>query len=218
MKIWIFNILVAGALAYLFLGESEQTRIKGDLEWAKDKVETRISENRSSETDKSDRTNSLRQKKHTEAVVDAKPIVPPSKVESNAVFEPRPEGGEVAPAQIVKNKSPITIAKPVPTVTVEPLEALQPALTAEKIADDGKIARSETASTGGARPRQEIMEDLSPLDDPEVARRRAIILDTDEADADADVHVAVMTARDRRDALNALAMDMELMYVDKASR
>jgi hypothetical protein len=42
MKIWIFNILVAGALAYLFLGESEQTRVKSDLGWAKERVETSI--------------------------------------------------------------------------------------------------------------------------------------------------------------------------------
>ena len=49
MKIWIFNVLVAGALAYLFLGESEQTRVKSDLEWAKDKVETTIENNRSDE-------------------------------------------------------------------------------------------------------------------------------------------------------------------------
>ncbi len=207
MKIWIFNILVAGALAYLFLGESEQTRVKDDLGWAKDKVETSISENRVSE------------KKHTAAAVDGKPIVPPSKVEPNAV------------AQTAANKSPKkATAKPVSAVTVEPLEAPQPALVAEKVSGDGKIARSEPADTGGARPRQEVAEVLPPLDDPEVARRRAIVLDTDEAgadadadaaedeSADADVHVAAMTARDRRDALNALAMDMELIYVDKASR
>lgn len=211
MKIWIFNILVAGALAYLFLGESEQSRVKGDLEWAKDTVETRISESRSSEID---RANSVHQKNHTEAAVDAKPIVSPSKVEANAVVK------------VVKNNSPKATTKPVSAVTVEPLEAPQPALVAETVSGDGKIARSETVDAGGARPRQEIAEDLPPLDDPKVARRRAIVFDTDEAgaesaeevSADADVHVAAMTARDRRDALNALAMDMELIYVDKASR
>ena len=60
MKLWIFNVLVAGALAYLFLGESEQSRVKSDLEWAKEKVETSIDKSRSGDDVEADRKSAER--------------------------------------------------------------------------------------------------------------------------------------------------------------
>lgn len=197
MKLWIFNVLVAGALAYLFLGESEQTRMKSDLEWAKDQVETTIDRNGAGEARE---TNRVAQK-------------------PKAVLEPRSETRPAAPAENTENTLPRTTEKPVSTVAVEPLEA--PQAVAEPPSGDRETARGETEPTGGARPREVVREGLPPLDDPEVARRRAVVLDVEEsapADTAENVRVTAMAAGERRDALNALAEDMELLFVDKTSR
>jgi len=196
MKIWIFNILVAGALAYLFLGESEQTRVKSDLEWAKERVETSI--------DAAEKKNALK--------VAAPQFASPKIAKQNSTPALKPE----------------LIEKPVPAVAanVEPPTARQPSLVAEPAVSQDETMRDQTVATGGARPRDVVAEGLPPLDDPEIARRRAEVLDMDtpnnsssaaETSLDETVVTAV-TARDRRDALNALAEDMELIYVERASR
>jgi len=188
MKIWIFNVLVAGALAYLFLGESEQTRVQSDLEWARDKVETTLDQNQR---------------------------VAGKRAEQSA-----------PPVRNIASEPHRIVEKPVSSVTVEPLAAPPAPPVAERVSGEAEIARGETLPTGGARPRENVAEVLPPLDDPEVARRRAIVLDTGEAgfageagtEAGIDTNVTVMAAGERRDALNALAEDMELMFVDKVSR
>ena len=43
MKLVVFNILVAVALAYLFLGENNQMRMKNHFDWAKDKGDHSVS-------------------------------------------------------------------------------------------------------------------------------------------------------------------------------
>ena len=99
MKLWIFNVLVAGALAYLFLGESEQSRVKSDLEWAKDKVETSIDKSRSGEA---------KQVERADAIVEPKPDEP---VESRiAARSPPPP--EPAPKTVIEQRSEIRDAAP----------------------------------------------------------------------------------------------------------
>jgi len=222
MKLWIFNVLVAGALAYLFLGESEQTRVKSDLEWAKDKVETTIDKNRSGEAKQVDRADAIVEPNPVAPVGGniAERLAPTPEPETKAVIEQRIETRDAAPARNAESKPPRTTQKPVSTVAVEPLEAPQAVMVAERSSGEAETARGETVPTDGALPREGIREGLPPLDDPEVARRRAIVLDVEQADtaADVDVHVATMAARERRDALNALAEDMELMFADRMSR
>ena len=216
MKLWIFNVLVAGALAYLFLGESERTRVKSDLEWAKGKVETTIDNSSARPDIKPDR-----------AAVAVEPV-PPAEPEPRAASDVRSESGHATAARHAESTSQRTPQKPVSTVAVEPLEAPRAAMVAEQPMGDSVIARGEAVPTGGARPREDVREGLPPLDDPEVAHRRAVVLDIEEtppapdragdAAASAPAQVTAMAARERRDALNRLAEDMELMFVDKTSR
>ncbi len=261
MKIWIFNVLVAGALAYLFLGESEQTRVKGDLEWAKDKVETTIENNRlgdggaqaGSETHlRLSRPQSVREKVTLRETADhqdaldklprvvkplpenkikaAEPTPPPAEPKSEIVIEQQIETADAAPTVNVKTGPLRREQASRPVVTSEPLEAPKPT-RAEMLGDKDTVKRvalrDAAASTAGAQPLVKIEEDLPPLDDPEVARRRAVVLDTERTDERiasagetpaAAEQVTAMAARERRDALNALAVDMELLFVDKTSR
>lgn len=209
MKLWVFNILVASALAYLFLGESEQSRVKSDLEWAKGKVETTIDNSRSGEAKQIDRDEALVQPQPATAV----------HTEPKAVIEQRTETGDPSVARQTEISLPRATKKPVPTAP-EPLEAPQAAIVAEQPLSDNELDRGETVPTGDAQPWEVAKENLLPLDDPEVARRRAVVLDVEEpiTAIDADVHGTAMAAREQRNALNALAEDMELMFTDKTSR
>ena len=62
------------------------------------------------------------------------------------------------------------------------------------------------------------------IEEARVAGADAIVLDIDDRSSPADMaegaaaHVTAMAARERRDALNALAEDMELMFADKTAR
>ena len=200
MKIWIFNILVAGALVYLFLGESEQTRVKSDLEWAKKRVETSI--------DAAEKKDALK--------ITAPQSAPPQIAKQDSTPAPKPEATE----------KPVSAVNATVNANVEPPAAPQPSLVVEPAVSQDVTMRDETVTTGGAQPRDTTADDIPPLDDPEVARRRAEVLDMDtpnnassaaETSLDETVVTAV-TARDRREALNALAEDMELIYVERASR
>jgi hypothetical protein len=256
MKIWIFNVLVAGALAYLFLGESEQTRVKSDLEWAKDKVETTIENNRSGENGAAPRADvrqqSVRQQpapreavNHQDALTENRSVTKSAPVKQTKTAEPSPQPPEpkpeitteqriktvdVAPKRIVETGSSRTEKTLRPIVTTELLEAPRAVVPAERASGNSTAMLDETAATVGARPQESAREVRPPLDDPEVARRRAVVLDIDEdtpvagASTDTTVsttvseHVTAMAARERFDALNALAVDMELMFIDKTSR
>lgn len=200
MKIWIFNILVAGALVYLFLGESEQTRVKSDLEWAKERVETSI----------------YAAEKKDALKIAAPQSAPPQIAKQDSTPAPKPEATE----------KPVSAVNATVNANVEQPAAPQPSLVVEPAVSQDVTMHDETVTTGGAQPRDTIAEGLPPIDDPEVARRRAEVLDMDtpnnasgaaETSLDETV-VTAMTARARRDALNALAEDMELIYVERASR
>ncbi|MDP6590124.1 MAG: hypothetical protein QF666_11850 [Alphaproteobacteria bacterium] len=234
MKLLIFNVLVAGALAYLFLGESEQSRVRSDLDWAQDTVEATIDETRGGEPEKGGGGEVIAAPQAVAPVdsMTAERPAPPAKPQAKTEIEQRPERAEETPArqsetitlQSETNAPRRTARNPVSIVTVEPLEA--PPAVAEPPAGEKEIAHDETVPTGGARPQGTVAEVLPPLDDPEVARRRAVVLDIEEAAPDsataesaaADKQVAAMAARERRDALNALAEDMELMFADKVMR
>jgi len=241
MKLWIFNVLVAGALAYLFLGESEQSRVKSDLEWAKYKVETSIDKSRSGDDVEADHTEvkqqpATRRESRAEAVTEPKQSAPvdhkstersASKPgpESEPVTERLTETHDASVARQIESNPPRTLENPVSAVAVESFEAPRAAMVEEQPSGDKEIARGETVPLGGARPREGVREGLPPLDDPEVARRRAVVLNIDDASppdtAEGEatiVHVTAMAARERRDALNALAEDMELMFADKTAR
>ena len=241
MKLWIFNVLVAGALAYLFLGESEQSRVKSDLEWAKDKVETSIDKNRSGDDVEADRTEArqqpaMRRESRAEAITEpeqsapvdrksAERSAPRPESEPKPVIEQPTETHDASVARQIESNPPRTVENPVSAVAVEPLEAPRAAMVEEQPSGDKEISRGETVPLGGARPREGVREGLPPLGDPEVARRRAVVLNIDDASPPADtaegeatiVHVTAMAARERRDALNALAEDMELMFADKTA-
>jgi len=224
MKIWIFNILVAGALAYLFLGESEQTRVKSDLDWASGKVEASLDSD----------TAGVREKAPPPAapakIKSAERPAPASSPEPQATAAPEPpvQIAKAPPAKAVETDPPHVERNPVTTVAAPPPEAPRVAMIVESASGGTQIDRVETVSTGGALPGEIVVEDLPPLDDPEVARRRAIVLDIEQAappgdspaprEASEAKQASAMAARERRDALNALAEDMELLFADKMTR
>ncbi len=234
MKIWIFNLLVAAALAYLFLGESEQVRVKNDFEWAKEKVEMPNINNRSGEVEEFDSLQSspraeTESENHGVPVTEQKKTSPVNvRVTELGTSEP---GSKLETEQYTVTRDTSVASKALAntqqetlssraTIATEALEAPRVTEAAETTSAKPKIVRREELPTSGTNPRENAAQDSLLLDDPEIARRRAIVLGVKESETITDerMNTGSMKASERRDALNTLAQDMELMFVDSMAR
>lgn len=234
MKIWIFNLLVAGALAYLFLGESEQARVKNDLEWAKDKVEMTKLNNSLGDDEKVDLLRSSRETEAESESLDASMTEPKTTSTANLnVTEPRmfESESELVTKQFSKPRDPSmppksgsnslqTPRNSETTVYTEALAAPRLSEIAETSSGGTEIVRSEALQTSGVDQRKNAEQNSLLLDDPKIARRRAIVLDVEGSETlvDEKTDGSLMEASNRRDALNSLAEDMELLFVDSIAR
>jgi hypothetical protein len=195
MKIWIFNILVAGALAYLFLGEAEQGRVKDDLEWAKGEIETKL---------------------QTAPHDEGKPALA-------AESSPPAAAPPIAPTPISEKPVATVVAPPPPEAPQAGTPAGNPEGSADVSPHNaaatgggrpGEIVVQDLPpldDPGAARRRAVVLDRVSTPEASEAAG----------ASQTRDTPSAATAARERRDALDALdalAEDMELLFADKTAR
>jgi len=234
MKIWIFNLLVAAALTYLFLGESEQVRVKNDFEWAKDKVEVSRLNNRDSKVGKvlpsepSPQTESELEN-HNVLITKSK-TTSPNNIKVTELGAPMQER-ELDTTQSTntrdtlmssKNEGDVlqTLQNSETTTDTDTITAPQIYDAVETSSGKAEIVPDKMHQTGRGGPQENVSGDSLSLDNPEIARRRAIVLDVEEPQMTSDnkIHTNSVKANNRRDALNTLAEDMELIFVDIMAR
>ena len=188
MKALVFNLLVVGALAFMLFDGDPPTSVSA----AVDKVVVK-----------------------TERLVEkGKALVGEPTVQTRVKPTSSPTPKPVAAPVVDKIPEPKVVATTTPAAPVAPV-ATAPAAPAPK-----PVAKTPAAQT--PRPVQTAKATPAPAPalSPQVARRRAEVLGetTDGATQAPLATPDFMAPRVRRNELNKLAEDMELMFVEKVTR
>lgn len=217
MKLVVFNILVAVALAYLFLGENNQMRMKNHFDWAKDKVDHSISKTELGQgkinvlTDVSSAPN----KQGSESLKPSEPLH--NAGQSNAQTEQQEltdlsmsdsELKSVKPLEDTDDWSNDDHPNNFREQNVSLNRGKNPTAPSEALHNEINIPRTEDKSTSLEKPSK-----LSP----EIKRRRELVL-SGRANKHSDntgSHEQKPDASQRRTSLRLLAEDMEILFVDK---
>ena len=192
MKFLTFNIVVAAALGYLFLG---------------DKPEVRDSDVVSKLTASADAAWS----KARDTVVASREIL-----QNKPGNAPAPKISEVVDAPVVQ-PAPMPVAEAPAKVAEAPMPVAKPALVRRAPAPKGQEVEVAAAPKIPAKSAVQIDADKAASiarKDPAAARRRAEVLGEQKVASSEPAQPKFMTPRERRRELLRLAEDMELRFLD----
>lgn len=225
MKLWIFNFLVVGALAYLFLSSDGRNVMQGSLDWLETQEETGRSGVDASETG-SQIVNSDADHSETKiSSINRKSAIPEHsppvqlEVETHEV-DSNADSPELDAADQRRVSATSAAADTIEVVSLDSTPALE-------ASDAGATDVTTTPRKKEVGVRQTSGEygatapiSLLPVDDPAVRKRRAEVLDTANPESVRVITLAEdpVESRDKRRALQDLAEEMELLFVEKAGR